>query len=227
MRRAATPLAVTIAAGWLMAAGPAHQALEAAGWHHAEWRGVAPARFAPLPDGGVSVEGQGQGSFVWRRVQGAAACLAWRWRVDQGPPPTDLMRQGGDDRALSVAVGFSGWPAGVTLWQRTQHAVAQAAAGSHPLPRSVLVYVWGGTGKEPPLFESPWMGGLGRVRVLRQADSPRGRWLEERVDLAADWRAAFGGPAPPLQEIAIGTDVDDTASRLAAAVGGIRFAACP
>ena len=27
----------------------------------------------------------------------------------------------------------------------------------------------------------------------RPADAPRGRWLPERVDLAADWRAAFGG----------------------------------
>jgi hypothetical protein len=134
----------------------------------------------------------------------------------------DLTRRG-TDRALSVSAGFGGWPPGVSLWQRTQHAVAQQAAGSHPLPRSILIYTWGGTGREPPVFTSPYASGLAKVRVLRAADAPRGRWLEERVDLAADWRAAFGAEAPPLQEIAIGTDVDDSRSRVRAAVDGIRL----
>ncbi|SDB60582.1 DUF3047 domain-containing protein [Belnapia rosea] len=218
------PLAMTLVAG----AGPATPpgALDAAGWHHAEWHGVAPARFRPLPDGGVAVEGDGEGSFVWRRAQGGAECLSWRWRVDAGPPPTDLTRSHGDDRALAVAVGFAGWPARVTFWQRSQHALAQAVAGSHPLPRSALLYVWGGTGQEPARFPSPHMAGLGMVRVLRPAATPHGRWFEERVDLAADWRAAFGGEPPPLQELAIGTDGDDTRSRLQAQVDSLRFGSC-
>lgn len=232
MRRLATPLAAALlAAAVLLAggAGPPHppQPLEAGGWRHAEWHGIPPASFRALPAGGVAVEGQGQGSFVWRRVEGRPACLSWRWRVDQGPPPTDLTRKGGDDRALSVAVGFAGWPPGAGAWQRAQHAMAQALAGNHPLPRSVLIYAWGGTGREPAFFPSPYLAGLGRVRVLRPAaEAPRGRWLAEEVDLAADWRAAFGAEPPPLQEIAIGTDVDDTGSRVQAAVEAIRFGPC-
>lgn len=197
-----------------------------AAWRHAEWPGVAPAWFSALPDGGdgVAVRGEAQASFVWRPSLGAPGCLSWRWRVDEGPPATDLTRRGGDDRALSVAVGFDGWPAGASAWQRARHGIAQARAGdSRLLPRSVLMYVWGGTGREPPLFISPYLGGFTAVRVLRPADAPRGRWFSERVDLAADWRAAFGdavgGGAPPrVQEIALGTDVDDTASRVDAAV---------
>jgi hypothetical protein len=224
MRKLAMPLAMTLAA----AAGPASppSPLEAAGWRHAEWRGVAPARFRPLPSGGVALEGRGEGSFVWRPVQGAAECLSWRWRVDAGPPPTDLTRAGGDDRAIAVTVGFAGWPARASIWQRGQHAIAQAAAGGHPLPRSVLLYAWGGTGREPASFPSPHMAGLGMVRVLRPAATPPGRWFEERVNLAADWRAAFGGEPPPLQELVIGTDADDTASRLDAQVEAIRFGPC-
>src|SRR3954471_20648497 len=215
MPRLAMPFAVTVCAGLLAGAGPPHppHALEAAGWTHASWHGVEPARFRALGDGLV-VEGLGQGSFVWRRVHGPPACLSWRWRVDHGPPPTDLTRQGGDARALSIAVGFAGWPPQSTAWQRMRHGVAQAAAGSHTLPKSVLIYVWGGTGREPPLFPSPWLQGLGKVRVLRPADAPRGQWLDQRVNLAADWQTAFGAPAPPLQEIAVGTDADDTRSRL-------------
>ncbi|MCO6416923.1 DUF3047 domain-containing protein [Siccirubricoccus sp. KC 17139] len=228
MRQLATSLAVTIAAGLLTGAGSVHlpTALEEAGWRHAEWHGLPPARFRPLPEGGVLVEGQGQGSFIWRPVQGPAQCLSWRWRVDHGPPPTDLTRRGGDDRALSLGIGFAGWPPQATLWQRSQHAVAQAAAGSHPLPRSVVLFVWGGTGREPRPFPSPYMAGLGKAWVLRPADAPRGRWFEERVDLAAAWRASFGGEPPPLQELVIGTDAEDTASRLEARVEAIRFGPC-
>ncbi|WP_158295607.1 DUF3047 domain-containing protein [Crenalkalicoccus roseus] len=219
------PLATTCTLALLAGAGPA-QPPEAAGWRHAEWHGIRPARWRALPGGGVAVEGHGQGSFVWRRKEVPPACLAWRWRVDHGPPATDLTRRG-SDRALALSVGFADWPARVSLWQRTRHAAAQAAAGDHPLPRSVLIYTWGGTGREPALFPSPYMSGLGKVRVLRPADAPRGRWFEEVVDLGADWRAAFGGEPPMVQEIAIGTDTDDTRSRVAAAVEDIRLIPCP
>jgi len=199
--------------------------LTTAGWTHGEYDGIRPASFRGLPDG-VAFEGQGAGSFVWRRVEGAAACLTWRWRVDAAPPPTDLTRRGGDDRAIAIAVGFQGWPARSTVWQRMQHGVAQARAGSHSLPRSVLIYAWGGTGQEPVSFYSPWLSGLGKVRILRSAQASTGRWFDERVDLAKDWREAFMGEPPPLQEIAIGTDAEDTQARISAMVERIRFSRC-
>ncbi|HYF06070.1 MAG TPA: DUF3047 domain-containing protein [Acetobacteraceae bacterium] len=228
-RRPAIPLLVALAPllGGAASRIETPSALSAAGWAKGQWHGIAPARFEPTPNGGLHILGQAQGSFVWRSVAGTAACLSWRWRVDQGPPPTPLDRRGGDDRAIAVAVGFDGWPPGVTAWQRAQHAMAQTIAGDHRLPRSVLIYVWGGTGREPAPFPSPYLAGIGQVRVLRPADAPRGEWREERVDLAADWRAAFGGSAPPpLLEIVVGTDVDDTRSRVDARIEAIRFGAC-
>lgn len=203
----------------------ADAALLQQGWLHTPYDGIRPARFRLAGDG-VAVEGEGAGSFIHRRVEGAAGCLSWRWRVNLGPPPTDLTRRGGDDRAVSVAVGFAGWSTRATAWQRTQHAIAQARAGDRPLPRSVLLYAWGGTGQEPLHFYSPWMPGLGRVRILRPASTPVGRWFEEQVDLRADWRDAFGGEAPPLLEVAIGTDADDTRSHVAATIERLRFSAC-
>ncbi len=200
-------------------------ALRDAGWTHQEYSGIAPARFTAQPDG-VRVEGQSAGSFVWRTVQGSAQCLAWRWRVDAGPPGTPLTRRGGDDRALSLAVGFVGFPPQSSAWQRTQHGIAQARAGAHRLPRSILIYVWGGTSDEPQRFYSPWAAGLGKVFRLRAATAPTAQWFEERVDLAADWRLAFGADPPALQEIVIGTDVDDTRSRIDARIERIRFSAC-
>jgi len=200
--------------------------LAGAGWRSGTWSGITPAQFTPLPDGGVRVRGQAQGSFVWRPQRGAPQCLFWRWRVDAGPPPTRLDRHGGDDRAITLSVGFSGWPRDAGMWTRAQHSIAQATAGDHSLPRSVLIYTWGGTGAEPSPFPSPYLHGLGQVRILQPANAPRGAWVEQRVDLAADWRASFGADPPPIQEIAIGTDGDDTRSAVDAAVERIRFGPC-
>ena len=206
--------------------------LEAAGWRKAEWHGIRPAEFAATQSGGVRIRGQGQGSLIARPMTGAAACLAWRWRVDAGPPPTDLTRRGGDDRAIAISIGFSGFGPGAGFALRAQHAVAQASAGQRSLPRSVLSYVWGGTGQEAVgnpggFFPSPWTAGITQIRVLRPADAPRGQWAEEKVNLGADWSAAFGGPdVPPMLEIVISMDVEDTGARVDAQVENIRLVPC-
>jgi hypothetical protein len=71
------------------------------------------------------------------------------------------------------------------------------------------------------------MHGLGQVFVLRPATTEGGRWFEEKIDVARDWRLAFrGGPVPPVLEINVGTDVDDTGARLDARIDQIRLAAC-
>ena len=91
--------------------------------------------------------------------------------------------------------------------------------------RADLCLGWHGAGAR--VLPSPWLHGLGQVRGLRPANAPRGQWFDQRVNLAADWQAAFGAPPPPLQEIAVGTDTDDTRSRLDARVEGIRQGPCP
>jgi hypothetical protein len=96
----------------------------------------------------------------------------------------------------------------------------------------VLSYVWGGTGQEAAgnpggFFPSPWTAGITQIRVLRPADAPRGQWAEEKVNLGADWSAAFGGPdVPPMLEIVISMDVEDTGARVDAQVENIRLVPC-
>jgi len=198
-----------------------------AGWRPGQWNGIPPAHWVDLPGGGLRVTARdGQGSFMWRPARGSATCLTWRWRVDAGPPAARLDRRGGDDRAIGVFVGFDGWPPRVTLAQRTAHSSALALAGLRRVPRTVLAYVWGGTGEEPQPCMSPYMADLGSVRVLRTAHAPRGEWQVERVNLAADWRASFGGAPPPLIEIAIASDAEDTRARVDARIEDIHFIPC-
>jgi hypothetical protein len=235
MKRPALALAAACAAPFLAAAiapGDTPAELARLGWRKVLWDGIAPPAFSATPAGGVRVQGQGKAAFLFRPMSGTATCLAWRWRVEAGPPPTDLSRRGGDDRAIALAVGFSGFGPGAGVAARAQLAIAQAVAGDHRLPRSTLSYVWGGTGREAAgaphgFFASPWSTALARLRILRRADAPRGQWLEERVDLAADWRAAFGAAiVPPLQEVAVASDAEDTGSAVDARIENIRLVPC-
>jgi hypothetical protein len=227
MRRSAALLVALLTAGASVPAGEAMEQGLPGGWQRGEWSGIRPARFEVARDGTIAVSSNGEGSFVWRRESHAAECLSWRWRVDEAPPPTRLDRRGGDDRALAITVGFAGWPPQASAWQRTQHSMAQARTGGRHLPRAALVFVWGGTGEEAPGFESPYMAGLGRVFVLRPATAPRGVWQEERVNLGARWREAFGGYAPPVEKLVVSVDSDDTRARIEARVESLRFGPCP
>jgi hypothetical protein len=235
MRRVSSALVVMLTApllGGAASPGRTTPELEAAGWRKVQWHGIRPAEFAATDDGGVRLTAHGQASLIARPLQGGASCLSWRWRVDAGPPPTDLARRGGDDRAIAVAIGFAGFGPQAGMAVRAQHAAAQMANGQSRLPRSVLMYVWGGTGQEGKaaasgFFVSPWGHGLSMMRVVQPAQAPRGQWVEERVDLGADWRAAFGGDqVPPVIELMISTDSDDTGTRVEAQVKNIRLGPC-
>jgi hypothetical protein len=235
MRRklfATAALAAAPLLGGAASLGTTPPELESQGWRKVEWSGLRPASFSLTPQRGIRIQAQGQASFIARPVNGIAGCLAWRWRVESGPPPTDLTRRGGDDRAIAISVGFAGFGPQAGFALRTQHAIAQASVSGVNLPRSALVYVWGGTGQEGAgrpqgFFPSPWSAGLSQLRVLRPAAAPRGQWFEEKVDLGADWRAAFGGAeVPPMVELAILTDSDDTGARVEAQVENLRLVPC-
>ena len=232
MRRPALALATAAAAPLLGAAispGSTPDEVERLGWRKMEWHGIRPVTFSSTPAGGVRIQGQGQGAFLTRPLTGAPTCLAWRWRVDAAPPATDLTRRGGDDRALAISVGFNAFGPAVGFATRAQHAAAQGTAGSHRLPRSVLSYVWGGTARDAGagFFASPWTGAITKIRVLRPADAPRGQWVEERVNLSADWNAAFGaGEVPGLLELVISSDAEDSGARVDAQVENLRLVPC-
>ena len=78
---------------------------------------------------------------------------------------------------------------------------------------SALVYVFGGDRPRGEIVSSPHMGARGKFVVLRPADTRKGEWLDERVDIAKDYARAFGRPPPLLLAVAISSDSDDTRTR--------------
>lgn len=210
--------------GGLLAARPARAALEpdleSEGWREMTFRDKPGNLYRRDADGAVVIESRASVSVAWRDLSADLArtpILRWRWRVERAVPPTDLARKGGDDRSLALYVAFAWEPERATLLERSVRAVLGSLAGQE-LPGRLLTYVWGGDGRTNGWFDNPYLPTGAKLRVLRDGGAPLGVWLEERIDVRADFRAAFGEEPPLVERIGIGADSDNTASEARGAI---------
>lgn len=161
--------------------------------------------------GSLQVVSDGTVSLLWRAVPDplrGARSASWTWAVAEGVPVTDLRRKGGDDRNLAVYFAFT--DAGTAATANPNRATALLRNPN----TKVLVYVWGDDDGRGTLQDSPYLPGLKTV-VLRQAGTGQ---HSERVDLAADFARAFGGPPEVLLGVGISADSDDTDTRIRASI---------
>jgi hypothetical protein len=216
---------LTFAAPAPAATIPAGPDLEAAGWRELGVTGKPRNRFVGHPDGVIEVISSSSVSRLYRPIDvdlAATPVLTWRWRVDEPVPPTDLTRKGEDDTAITLYVGFPWDPERASFTERLTRPLVEAYAGEEA-PGRVLAYVFGGAHARGEVVASPHLGSAGFMRVLRPADSPTGQWFEERTDLVADYREAFGEDPPDPVQIAISADTDDTRSTSRGFVADIAF----
>lgn len=212
-------LAATVAAP-AFAATPT--ALEAA-WKHLTFRNLPPTRFAPGAAGTIEIVADRSSSILYRatRVDPAATPrLNWRWRVDAGVRATDLAKKGGDDRSLAVLVGFAFDRAHASVGEAARHRVETMMADTEP-PGVVIFYVWGGA-EAGRTTRSPYRRN-NYVIILRAASTPTGRWLDESVDVAADYRRLTGHAPPPVVQLGLCSDSDDTNMVVRGAVSELKW----
>jgi hypothetical protein len=201
--------------------------LQAAGWRELAVPRKPPNRFVGQPDGSIEVISSSSVSRLYRLLQvdlHATPALTWQWRVDEPVPPTDLTHKGEDDTALTIYIGFPWDPERASFTERLKRPLVEALAGEDA-PGRVLAYVFGGKQRRGEVVPSPHLGSAGFMRVLRPADSPTGQWFEERVDIAQDYREAFGEDPPRPAQLAISADTDNTSSATRGFVKGLAFLA--
>ena len=180
--------------------------LDRAGWTVVTFPGIAPALFKATNRSRLEVSTDSAAGLLWHAL-GASLWLLrrahWRWRVHEGAPATDLTRRGADDRALGIYFIFG--------------TAEDAGKGPMALLSSpsvkALVYVFGGDRPRGQIVSSPHMGARGKFIVLRPADTARGIWFDESVDVINDYLRAFGQTPALLMAVAILSDSDDTRTR--------------
>lgn len=201
-------------------AGAAFPALAAPVAFDGSWKSQKFSLFSSnsygLNGSALTIASDGAVSLIYRRLEEGrwgARKASWSWEVSEGVPATDLAKKGGDDRNASLYFVF------------LPEAEARAL-GANPSIRQllgadaarVLVYVWGdGRGRGTQL-SSPYLGARGKTVILRAAGTGAHR---ESVDLAADYRRAFGGSPGALVGLAVSADSDDTKSRIRARITGL------
>lgn len=201
------------------------QALLAEGWLEITFDGKTPNRFSSYGSGGILVMSDGSVSLIRRPLDvdlEKTPFLSWRWQVTMPAPPADLSVKGEDDRSLALYVAFPFVAEEASVFERMRRTIVETIAGKEA-PGRVLTYVWGGNAKRGETVNSPYFGDSGMITVLRPASTTPGRWFEESVDIASDYKRVFGSTAPDPVSIAIGSDSDDTESRVEGIITNVIF----
>jgi hypothetical protein len=145
--------------------------------------------------------------------------VSWRWKVDRVLEGARVGTKEGDDFAARVYVSFEIPPEELTLAERARLEFARLLYGD--VPSAAICYVWDNRGAKGASMWSPWAERV-RIIVLRSAGDA-GQWVEETRDVAADFREAFGRPAPRMSGIAAGSDTDQTHESVTAWFGDFRI----
>ena len=134
--------------------------------------------------------------------------IAWSWKATALIERGDVTRKDGDDYAARLYVTFRLPPGRMSPLERAELRMARALVGDH-VPDAGLSYIWDARAPVGTIVANAYTDRV-KMIVVESGRERLGRWIDYERDLAADWRAAFGGDIPPISGIAIMTDADNT-----------------
>ena len=185
------------------------------GWRALHIARIAPSEISLAADEGVTVlrvrSHASSGSAAFALDRPVAGTLAWRWKIDRVVAKAELDEKHGDDFAARVYVFFD-IPDDAFPWtERLRLKIGRLLYGAE-LPSAAICYVWDNS---HPVGTSAWNPYSRRVRtvVVESGAAQARRWVDEKRDLAADFRAAFGeafAARSRITGIAAGNDTDQT-----------------
>jgi DUF3047 family protein len=180
------------------------------GWEGQTWGKTSAFALSVVIDDGQRVlhlESRGDRATITRDLRGSVSLartpiLRWRWKVVAMPTGGDARRRETSDQAAQVYVT---WPRPPAL-----------------LRSRIIGYAWDTTAPAGSRFRSEKTGTVTYI-ILRSGPAELGRWLEERRDVRADYRAIFGEEPPDPGAVTLSIDSNDTHSRAESLIGPIRF----
>jgi hypothetical protein len=148
-----------------------------------------------------------------------APVISWRWKIDRVVEGAKLGTKEGDDFAARVYVTFEIPAQDLTFGERARLGLTRLLYGD--VPSAAICYVWDNRHARGHAIWSPHAERV-RMVVLQSGNAQAGRWVDERRDVAADFRAAFGRAAPRITGIAAGNDSDQSGESVTAWFGDFR-----
>lgn len=185
-------------------------------WKQQGFLRLSPNRYE-LGGGFMGISSDNSVSLIYRPLPASlrhATKARWNWSVTQSVPATDLQTKGQDDRNISLYFVFVD-PA---VAERLATASARKIFGNKSM--RTLVYVWGGDYAPDSVLDSPYQPGQMMMLPIRPATTGT---FNEQVDLAADYRRAFGGEPGALVGMAVSADSDDTDTAVSARIEGLQL----
>ncbi len=186
-----------------------------------------PNQFALVADGGrtvLQVRSDASASGLARKLRvdpGTQPLLAWRWKASRLVEKGRLDAKEGDDFALRLYVTFDLDPATLPFGDRMKLSLARGIWGDH-LPIAALCYVWDAVAAPGTIAPNAYTDRV-RMVVVDSGPAQLGRWVARERDVAADFRAAFGQPAPAVTSVIVSADTDNTGERAESWFGDVAF----
>lgn len=188
-----------------------------------------PNAFALVADAGrtvLRVRSNASASGLARKLRIDPAMhprLSWRWKASRLVAGGRLDAKEGDDFALRLYVTFDLDPGTLSLGDRMKLSLARAIWGDH-LPVAALCYVWDAVAAPGTIAPNAYTD---RVRMVVADSGPAqlGRWVARERDVAADFKAAFGMPAPAVTSVIVSADTDNTGEAVESWFGDVDFSA--
>ncbi len=188
---------------------------------------VAQNQFALVDDHGTTVlkvdsnDSAGSLGLTFNVDAQATPHLSWRWKINRVLQRADTTKKSGDDYAARVYVFFDVPLASLSFTERTKLRLARMVAGSD-LPTAALCYVWDNKTPVGIRHSSPYTTRV-HIVTLQSGATHVGEWVEEKHDVAGDFRASFGTAAPRIIGVAVGNDTDQTHESVTTWFGDVSF----
>jgi hypothetical protein len=188
---------------------------------------IAQNQFALVEDNGNTVlkvdsmSSAGTVGLPLTATRDTGASLRWRWKVGHTLEAASPRIKPGDDFAARVYVFFDVPLESLSFMDRAKIWLARAMSGME-VPTAAICYVWDHREAIGADFWSPYTKRV-RIVVLRNESSGANVWHAERRDLAADFKSAFGSDMPRVTGVAVGSDTDNTKSRVTTWFGDVEI----
>jgi len=180
-------------------------------WEPEKFTGKTATRYSLVEANGIyalRAESHQSASGLVRKINidlSKTPYLNWSWRVDQGLENTNEQNKSGDDFTARIYIVISG---GLAFW-RTR----------------ALNYVWASHTARYSRWANPFAGENVIMMALRTGTKDNNIWQQEKRNLKADLKAAFGETITTIDAIALMTDTDNTGTSVTAYYGNIFFSA--